>query len=60
MIAKVGRTVCSRSPDAERRPPHIQGDLARPYRIGRVVTTIGSGVRRELIRIVPLLRQPAA
>ena len=30
--------------------------LGRTYRVGRVVTTVGSLVRRQRIRIVPLLR----
>lgn len=37
-------------------PSELPRSLARSYRIGRLVTAVGSVVRRRRIRIVPLLR----
>jgi len=37
-------------------PGQLPRSVARGYRIGRVVTAVGSVLRRERIRIVPLLR----
>lgn len=37
-------------------PRQLPRSVARNYRIGRIVTTLGSVLRRRRIRIVPLLR----
>jgi N-acetylglutamate synthase-like GNAT family acetyltransferase len=37
-------------------PGRLPRSIARVYRIGRVVTAVGSVLRRQRIRIVPLLR----
>ena len=37
-------------------PSQLPRSVFRVYRIGRVVTAVGSGLRRQRIRIVPLLR----
>jgi N-acetylglutamate synthase-like GNAT family acetyltransferase len=37
-------------------PSQLPRSVARGYRIGRVVTAVGSVLRRQRIRIVPLLR----
>ena len=37
-------------------PADLPRSISRNYRIGRLVTTLGSLVRRQRIRIVPLLR----
>jgi hypothetical protein len=36
-------------------PSQLPRSVARGYRIGRVVTAVGSVLRRQRIRIVPLL-----
>lgn len=38
-------------------PSQLPRSVSRVYRIGRLVTAVGSVIRRERIRIVPLLRR---
>ena len=40
-------------------PTDLPRSISRNYRIGQVVTTVGSVLRRERVRIVPLLRRAA-
>ena len=39
-------------------PSQLPRSVSRVYRIGRVVTAVGSVLRRQRIRIVPQLRPP--
>jgi hypothetical protein len=39
-------------------PGQLPRSVAQIYRIGRAVTTVGSLLRRQSIRIVPLKRSP--